>query len=77
VPTILRFAQDFACGLHPFDDSGSRLQNGSTAGAIQLLRGFQILASDDPSLCSGFRLRAPAALTPAKRLNLTPFSKSV
>jgi hypothetical protein len=35
---ILRFAQDFACGLHPFD-----------------------------------KLR----VTPAKRLNLTPFSKSV
>ena len=25
----------------------------------------------DPSLCSGFRLRAPATLTPTKRLNIT------
>ncbi|MGA8491480.1 MAG: hypothetical protein WB711_13725 [Terriglobales bacterium] len=29
------------------------------------------MTRSDPSLRSGFRLRAPAALTPAKRLNLT------
>jgi hypothetical protein len=29
------------------------------------------MTSEDPSLRSGFRLRVPAALTPAKRLNFS------
>src|SRR5271167_616390 len=32
------------------------------------LRVHEASLSPDPSLCSGFRLRAPASLTPAKRL---------
>jgi hypothetical protein len=31
----------------------------------------------DPSLRSGFRLQAPASLTPAKRLNIDGWSDSV
>src|SRR5882724_8283350 len=58
---FLRFAQDFACGL----PLRSRPQDGSTFCCVVAIM-FPLRV---PSLRSGFRLRTPAALTPARRLN--------
>src|SRR5581483_10197131 len=67
---ILRFAQDFGCRL----PLRSRLQNASSSNlpVPTILSRASFLHPHffftDPSLRSGFRLQAPASLTPAKRL---------
>jgi hypothetical protein len=67
---ILHFVQDFGCGL----PLRSRPQSASTSSATRCATTSipdraSKLDCEDPSLRSGFRLRAPASLTPAKRLN--------
>ena len=56
---VPRYARDFACGL----PLRSRPQSGSSSNPS-----LSASLPPGPSLRSGFRLRAPASLTPAKRL---------
>src|SRR5579864_1905774 len=66
---ILRSAQDFGCRLPLRSFSACPEQTNDSESVERACKTPLLLP--DPSLRSGFRLQAPASLTPAKRLYFT------
>lgn len=68
-PGFAHASQTYQEESFPFGEVQDQDSAGSSRSATPHSR-FLNASKADPSLCSGFRLRAPAALTRAKRLKL-------